>query len=106
MIPIPLYDENRRIIRTVKFVDNLTIDTPPYQVLERGCGVGLKRLKKGKYQGMLVLMKYDYWNPTGSEAEFISEDEAYELCLNRGRAKLIEELGLMPMYPEKEVEVS
>ena len=103
MIPVPIYDENHRIIRTVEFVDNLTLNHPPYQIQEGWCSVGLKRLNKGRYKDMLVLMFYDNFFPSCSHAEFISEEAAYELCLNRGKSSVIEEYDIHPCYDEGEV---
>lgn len=93
MIKIPLYDGNK-IVDVVEFVDNLTLSHVPDYVNENG-HIGLCR-----HRGMLVLMFFDEHYQETSHAEYISEKEGYELCLNRGKLDLAEELEISPVYNE------
>lgn len=98
MVMIPVYDDQLHILRTVEFTDNLTLSHVPDYVNQNGL-MGLKRLKRGRWEGCLVIMYYDKRYPSHSYAEFISEEEAYHVCLNRGKLELATQLGIN--YPEQ-----
>lgn len=94
MTLIPLYDKKHHIIATYTFKENLNVRGPRY--LNEGANMGLIRDK----QGNLVLMYQHEEFPSSDHAEYISEEEAYELCLNRGKQCLVEELRITPVYVE------
>lgn len=92
MTLIPVYKRNREILGTYTFKQNLNVRGPRY--LNEGCNMGLIR----DTQGNLVLMYQHEEFPSSDFAEYVSEDEAYELCLNRGKQCLVEELHLRPSH--------
>lgn len=93
MIKIPLYNGSDEILGTVSFEDNLTLSSMPSYVNEGG-RVGIKRLSNSR----LVWMYYDPVFPSASRAEYISEEDAYEECLNRGRLNVVELYNICPEY--------
>lgn len=95
MTLIPLYDNRGHIKQTYTFKENLNIYGPRY--LNEGANMGLIRDKKGR----LILMYQHEEFPSSDHAEVVSEEEAYELCLNRGKQHLVEELHLTPMWLEE-----
>lgn len=92
---IPVYDDQRRIIETVTFIDNLTLSDAPDYVNENG-QLGLTRK-----DGVLYRMYYSDDYPNTSYAYEVTEEEAYEICLNRGRLYLVDELQITPDYKEE-----
>jgi len=92
---LPILNEDLKIIATVKFEDNLTLEHVPQYVNQNG-RLGLKRLDEsyGSLEDSIVYMFYDPENPKTSYAEIITDKEAYKYCLNRGKLDLAEELGL------------
>ena len=99
MKKIPLYNNRGEILRVVTFEDNLTLPSSPPHVNEGG-QIGIKRLNKGEYKDKLVFMYYDPLFPSGSHASFISEEEAYTMCLNRGKLNVVEKYDITPDYEE------
>jgi len=97
MTLIPVYDKRNHIIATYTFKPNLNVRGPRY--LNEGANMGLIRDKTGK----LVLMYQHEEFPSCDRAEYITETEAYEICLNRGKQCLVEELHIIPSYSEVEV---
>ena len=91
--PLPIIDDELKIIGTVPFKDNLTLSHVPDYVNENGY-MGLTRLGEGVHEGELVLMRYDKWYPNRSYAELVSEREAYIECRNKGRLDVAKELGI------------
>lgn len=96
---IPIRDDNYHVIGSTEFVDNLTLSNAPSYVNENGL-VGIKRLTGGRYDGFLLYMVYDVRFPKNSYGVFITEEEAYKECLNRGRLDVAYDLGLH--YPSEE----
>ena len=93
MTKIPVYDNRtRKIIETVDFKPNLDVFAPRYK--NEGCSMGLTRDTMGR----LVLMYKHEEFPGCDNAVFISEEEGYELCLNRGKQCLAEKLQIEPRY--------
>lgn len=91
MTKIPLYNNKEEIIGTVKFIDNLTLSSSP-SYLNEGGQLGIKRLKTNQ----LVYMYYDPVYPSASRAEFISEEDAYIMCLNRGKLAVVDKYKINP----------
>ena len=96
MTLIPLYDNRGHIRETYLFKENLNIHGPRY--LNEGANMGLIRDK----QGRLILMYQHEEFPSSDHAEIVSEEEAYELCLNRGKQCLVESLHISPSYSGEE----
>lgn len=94
MTLIPLYSKTGHIIQTYKFKENLNLYGPRY--LNEGANMGLLRDKKGR----LILMYQHEEFPSSDHAEVLSENEAYELCLNRGKQCLVDALHITPQYEE------
>lgn len=92
MTLIPLYDTKGHIKETYTFKENLNIHGPRY--LNEGANMGLIRDKKGR----LILMYQHEEFPSSDHAEVLSEEEAYELCLNHGKQCLAEKLKLEPKW--------
>ncbi len=92
---IPVYNKNNKKIGQTIFIDNLTFDNKPSYCNESG-RLGLVRVREGKYKNKLILLYYDEYFSSCSRGDFISEDEAYDICLSRGRLNLTEELNINP----------
>lgn len=94
LIPILV---NNAIVDTISFEPNLNlIGVPSY--LNESCNMGLKRISDGKYKNKIVLMFEDEFHPKTNHAEFISEEKAYELCVNRGKYEIIKKYNIKPNY--------
>ena len=97
-ILIPIYDDKLEIVGNVessKFEDNFTtIDHPPY--MNCNARVCLLRLDNsyGRYWDTPCIIYYYEDNPMLSYAELLTESEAYNMCLHRGRLDLAEKLNL------------
>lgn len=100
--PVPLIDDDLKIIGTVPFVDNLTLSHVPEYVNMNGY-MGLTRIVCGMYENRLVLMYYDKHYPERSYAELVSEKEAYKECLTRGKLDVAKEYNLSLPLKEREV---
>ncbi len=92
---IPVYNKNNKKIGQTPFIDNLTFDNKPSYCNESG-RLGLVRVRDGKYKNKLILLYYDEFFSSCSRGEFITEDEAYDLCLSRGKLQLTERLQINP----------
>lgn len=103
-VSIPVLDEHLEVIGATVFEDNLTLHNVPDYVNMNG-HLGLKRLScDGIYDREILLMYYDPQNPECSYAEFISELDAYKLCLSKNKKELANKLGLTEfMGVEREV---
>ena len=101
-VPIPILDDDLRIIGTMPFKDNLTVTHAPEYVNYNGY-VGLALVTGGIYEGELVIMYYDKHYPKNSYGEIISRKDAYVECLNRGKLDVAKELGLTLKLREREV---
>ena len=96
MIKLPVI-ENNKTLMYVDFKPNLNLSGVPAYVNEGGA-IGLKRIHKGKYKGKLVFMYRDLYFPSSSFANFIDEEEAYDLCFQRGKFELINRLKIKPFF--------
>lgn len=105
---IPLRVDGR-VVTTLPFEPNLNcVDDPSY--VNEGCNLGLKRIDDSvplkrideEYRGNLVLMFEDEFFPTQNHGRIISENEAYELCLKKGKNALIKKLDIRPFYGDEE----
>ena len=94
---IPILFGKRDIVGTVEFKPNLNLHGEPAYMNE-GCNIGIVRVPEGTYKGRLVYMIQDEFWPTANRAEFISEREAYELCVQRGKYDVIKEYDIKPEY--------
>lgn len=92
---IPIYNNKNQKVGQTPFIDNLTFDSKPAYCNESG-RLGLVRVKDGKYKNRLVLLYYNEYFSSCSRGEFISEEEAYDICLSRGRLQLTERLNIHP----------
>lgn len=90
MITVCITNKQGKIISVVPFTPNLNINGPRY--LNEGGDMGLTRDHNGK----LVLMYHYTEHPSSDKGEYISEEEAYEICYNRGKQHLIERLHITP----------
>lgn len=93
-----MYNYDMELIGTVPFKDNLTLSHAPDYVNMNGY-MGIRRLCNDE----IVLMYYDKHYPSRSYAERIDEEEAYRVCLRRGRLDVAKELGLELELMEREV---
>ena len=100
--PIPIIDNNLKIIGTIPFIDNLTLSHVPDYVNMNGY-MGLTRIQSGIHHGELVIMYYDKGYPGRSYGEIITEKEAYKECLNRGKLDVAKEYELQITPVEREV---
>lgn len=89
---IPVYDKKNKIIAVEKFTPNLNIHGPSY--INECCNMGLVRITKGKYKGSLAILYQDYWHPSTNHGTIISDNEAFEICQNRGKIHLIDKLQI------------
>lgn len=93
---IPVYHGNK-IIATVPFEPNLNlIDEPAY--VNGSENMGLARIPEGTYKGRLVIMFQNELYPMCNKAMFISDEKAYELCVNRGKYNVIHKFNIHPTY--------
>lgn len=93
MYLIKVIDENNRIIDTVEFIDNLTLDNvAPYRNFNGK--VGLTRCTSDRYKNQLVLCYFYEDQQEKSYAEFISEKDAYNLCAQRNKLEVAKELNI------------
>lgn len=92
---IPIYVGNR-IVTTIFFEENLNVGGPSY--LNENCNMGLVRIDNGQFEGKLVLMYENEFYPSENRGGFITEKEAYELCLNRGKNNIIKKYDIQPEY--------
>lgn len=100
-VRLKVYDEDYNVVDTVDFVDNLTLrGVAPYRNFNGR--VGLTRLSSDRYDGQLVLCYFYPRHQELSYAEFISEEDAYNLCAKRNKLELVHELGIS-LVPEREV---
>lgn len=92
---LPIVNDDLKIIGTVEFEDNLTLRNVPDYV-NMNARIGIKRLDEsyGKLEGELVIMFLDTYCPKSSYAEIITQKEAYQYCLNRGKLDLASKLDL------------
>lgn len=95
MITIAVTDKNGEIISAVQFKPNLNLVAPRY--MNEGGEMGITRDKKGN----LILMYYYPEFPSCNHGEYISEEEAYKICYNRGKQEVIKELRIHPEYMEE-----
>ena len=89
---IPVIVDNR-IVSVEEFNPNLNLWKKPSYCNEGG-NLGLVRVSQGKYKGCLALLYQDEWYPSCNHGELISDHDAWELCQNRGKVHLIEQLGI------------
>ena len=90
---IPVFDNNYKIIAVENFKNNLDINDAPSYTNE-GCSMGLTRITKGEYKGVLALLYENEIHPNSSHGELISDHDAWELCYKRGKISLIEEFDI------------
>jgi hypothetical protein len=90
---IPVYDSQRHIIAVEEFEPNLNIKNVP-NYLNEGGNMGLTRIKKGKYRGVLAILYENEIHPSSNFGELISDHDAWELCQSRGKVHLIEQLRI------------
>lgn len=100
IIPVKV---NKKTVTTMKFEPNLNLSSGPSYVNEGG-NIGLARVPKGKYKDKLVFMYEDNYFPSRNYAEFISENDAYDLCISRGKNMIIKKLDIHPDYEEEQDE--
>ncbi len=96
-IYIPIINKLGLIQEVVMFKDNLNLIAPRY--INDGGEMGLTRAKNGK----LVLMHHYPEFPSCDSAEYISEEEGFEICYNRGKQHLITKLHIEIRMEEGEV---
>lgn len=90
---IPIYDSKRHIIAVEDFEPNLNIkDVPEY--INEGGNMGITRIKKGKYRGVLAILYENEGHPSTNWGKLISDHDAWELCQNRGKISLIEKYNI------------
>jgi len=89
---IPVYDNHNKIISVEEFKPNLNIRGPAY--INEGCNMGICRITQGEYKGCLALLYQDMIHPSCNHGELISDNDAWELCKNRGKMHLIQEYNI------------
>lgn len=99
---IPIYFGKQRIT-TVAFEPNLNVQNVPAYVNE-SCNMGIVRIEKGYYKNKLVIMYEDEFYPSHNMGEFISEDDAYDLCIKRGKNNIIKKYNISPSEKKNEME--
>ena len=92
MTTVAVTNKQGKILEVLPFKANLNLRGPRY--LNEGGDMGLTRNKEGR----LVLMYHYTEFPSRDKGEYISEEEAYEICYNRGKQHLIEQLQIKPNY--------
>lgn len=96
---IPIINNKKRVA-SVRFVPNLNLAGEPSYVNEGG-NMGLIRIKDGRFKDRLVVMYENEFYPSQNRGEFISEDDAYDLCLSRGKNVVIKRLNIHPTDEEE-----
>lgn len=96
---IPIISNNKTVT-TVKFEPNLNCNNKP-SYLNEGGNIGLCRIQKGRYRNRLVIMYEDEFYPSCNHGEFITENDAYNLCISRGKNMVIKKLNINPNYEEE-----
>lgn len=94
-ILIPVYDKHMNLLTAVRFTDNLNLRDVPYYLNESE-NQGIIRIKEGKYTGKLVFMSQNDFYPSCNYARFITEEEAWERCVNRGKYNVIRKYDIQP----------
>ena len=93
---IRIFNENHsRVIAYVPPCDNLTCHNEA-PCNNEGGNIGLQRIKFGQYTGKLCVV---YWHEAWLECAFgeiISETDAFELCFERSKTHLIDQLMIDP----------
>ena len=98
---IKVLDEQNKTVAYVSFIDNLTIvGEAPY--VNCNGRMGIRRIPEGRFEGELVIMYFYPQKQGDSYAEFISEDDAYNLCAHRNLLNVADDLQLQA---DNEVEV-
>lgn len=97
MTTVAVTNKQGKILEIVPFTPNLNLQGPRY--LNEGGDMGLARNKEGR----LVLMYHYTEFPSCNKGEYISEEEAYEICYNRGKQHVIEQLQIKPNYKGEEI---
>ena len=97
MFDIPIYtkkhDKIIAVIPLKQFKPNLNIgNTPGYN--NESCNMGLIRIPQGKYKGNLAILYENECYPDTNWGEIISDHQAYELCINRGKTNIINKLNI------------
>lgn len=90
---IPVFLKSR-IVATVPFVNNLHVNGPSY--LNDSGDMGLVRVNRGKLRGKLILLYEDEAYPKANHGRIISENEAYELCVIKGKYNLVKKFNIQP----------
>ena len=85
--------DDKKLFKTT-FVDNLSMQGKPAYLNEGGLE-GIKRIKTGRYKDRLIYMFVCEAYPRCSFGVFVSEEDAYDLCVSRGKSCLVDVLGLM-----------
>lgn len=93
---IPIMEEGE-IIATIPFNPNLNLKGVP-SYLNESCNMGIARINEGEHKNKLVLMYEDEFHPTSNRGHIISENDAYELCVNRGKYSVIKKYSIQPNY--------
>jgi len=89
---IPVYDKTNHIVSVENFKPNLNIRGPSY--VNEGGNMGICRVSRGKYEGCLAVLYQSDVHPSCNHGEIISDNEAFELCQNRGKIHLIDQLRI------------
>ncbi|PAV07654.1 hypothetical protein [Methanosphaera cuniculi] len=106
MIDIRIFNHNHtEVVAYVPATDNLTCHNEA-PCNNEGGNMGLVRIKYGEQKGNLAII---YWNElweSSAFGELITDKDAFDLCFDKNKTHLIEELGINPNreYEEHEVE--
>lgn len=87
---IPVYNKNHVIVSVEEFKPNLNLHQVP-SYLNESCNMGLVRISKGPYKNCLAVLYEHPFYPSCNRGEIISDNEAFEICQNRGKVHLIDQ---------------
>lgn len=90
---VDVYKNNKKLFKTT-FVDNLSMQGKPAYLNDGGLE-GIKRIRTGEYKNKLIYMFVSEAYPKSSFGMFISEEEAYDMCINRNKCCLVDKLKLL-----------
>ena len=88
---IPVLSEGRYVMDYIECTTNLTSHSTPAYMNEGG-ELGLARTD----DDVLVIIYSNEYCPGSSFAEKITENDAYQLCMEKNHVELIDELDITP----------